>query len=192
MEAQGLEGSPDDVAASFAAGDPAALEAVYRRWSPLVYSVALRSLGEASDAEDVTQQVFVSAWRSRSGLRPESGSLPAWLLGIARHRIADRHAARTRDRRTVTSLAAHRSSGVGTAASGPGRPEHLEQLALLEAVDGLGEPRRTVLSLVYFHDLSHAQVAQRLGMPLGTVKSHVRRALLELRTSVRRSAPDAT
>jgi RNA polymerase sigma-70 factor, ECF subfamily len=77
---------------------------VFRRWSPLIYTVALRTLDSPSEAEDVTQQVFVAAWRGRSGYRATSGTLPAWLLGICKHRIVDRQRARGRDLRLVGAV----------------------------------------------------------------------------------------
>ena len=94
----------EDPASGLVAGDERCLEEAYRRWSPVIYSVALRALGSAAEAEDVTQQVFVGGWRSRSGFRPEYGSLPGWLLGIAKHRILDRQRARARELRLVGAV----------------------------------------------------------------------------------------
>ena len=84
---------------AFARGEPWALEATYERWSALVYTFALRMLRDGEDAQDVTQEVFLRAWRGRDGYRPEQRPLPAWLTGIARHLVSDRMSARTRDHR---------------------------------------------------------------------------------------------
>src|SRR3954454_10446798 len=80
---------------AFVRGEPWALEATYERWSPLVYTVALRTLRDAEDAQDVTQEVFLSAWRGRGGYRPEVRPLPAWLTGITRNVVYDRPSPRT-------------------------------------------------------------------------------------------------
>ena len=84
--------------ARFVAGDERALEQVYRRWSPVVFTLALRSLGDRTDAEDVTQKTFVSAWTSRASYDPSRARLSTWLVAIAKRRIADTHQARARIR----------------------------------------------------------------------------------------------
>src|SRR5829696_2586262 len=106
--ARDFEEDQDDVrslAARLVAGEAGALEAVYDRWSALVHTYALRALGDVHDAEEVTQQVFVAAWRSRHTLVPSPGALPAWLIGIARHKVADCRGARARDVRLRTLVA---------------------------------------------------------------------------------------
>jgi RNA polymerase sigma-70 factor, ECF subfamily len=162
-------------------GDLAGLEEVYRRWSPLVHSLAWQSLGNVHDAEDVTQQVFVSAWRSRHTLQPSSSALPAWLVGICRHRIADRHALRARDARTLARAGEEASVSDEPDLVPPGADAFLDHLTVEDALSDLPEPRQTVVRLAFLHDLTHRQISERLELPLGTVKSHVRRGLLHLR-----------
>jgi RNA polymerase sigma-70 factor (ECF subfamily) len=100
------ESDDAEVGRRFAAGDERALAVAYERWAGLVHGMAVRALGSTVDAEDVTQQVFVSAWTGRSGYRPEHGPLPAWLVGITRHRIADAFARRRRVERERLATAA--------------------------------------------------------------------------------------
>lgn len=175
-----LEDEADDVrslAERLVAGEEAALEAVYDRWSPLVHTYALRALADPHDAEDVTQQVFVAAWRSRHTLTPSPSALPAWLIGIARHKVADVRAARARDADRLAAVVSlpgahelHQSADEDVA----------EQLVVRQAVDEMPDPRRTILFLAFWEEHSHAEIAERVGLPLGTVKSHLRRGLITL------------
>lgn len=172
-------GSVDDqaLAASFSAGDEWALREAYARWSPLVFRLALRSLGDRSDAEDVTQQVYISAWRTRSGFDASRSTLSAWIVGITRHRIADAHEARSRSRRLEDALVAEAST----------RPEAVdddlaERVMVAEELERLEPVPRRVMQLAFYDELSHSQIAETLGLPVGTVKSHVRRSLTRLRT----------
>jgi RNA polymerase sigma-70 factor (ECF subfamily) len=175
-----LEDEADDVrtlAARLVAGEDGALEEVFDRWSSLVHSFALRALADPHDAEDVTQQVFVAAWRSRHTLTPSPSALPAWLIGIARHKIADVRAARARDADKVAAVVSlpgahdlHQSVDEDVA----------EQLVVRQAVDEMPDPRRTIVFLAFWEDHSHAEIAERVGLPLGTVKSHLRRGLIKL------------
>ena len=159
---------------AFAAGDPTALEALYRDVSPLVYSLAKRALRSESDAEDVTQQTFVSAWKAREGYDPTQGPARAWVVGIARRRIADALAARSRELRAMDA-----------ARTMPAEPaEHaggLDKVLLAYEVAALGDPQSTLVSMAFFDGLTHEHIAERLEMPLGTVKSHIRRGLMTLR-----------
>ena len=172
--------SPDDdlegLVEAFVAGDETALSRVYTRWSPLVYSVALRSLGEVTEAEDVTQKVFVAAWTSRHNYRPDRASLPAWLMGIARYKIFDAHNSRTKESRIRTELAASPQVRLTTEPL-----DVAERLMLADEIERLDEIPRQVLRLAFYEDLTHAQIAERMKLPPGTVKSHIRRSLIKLK-----------
>jgi RNA polymerase sigma factor (sigma-70 family) len=93
-----------ELSIGFARGDEACLQEVFRRLAPLIYTIAYRTLDSSSDGEEITQEVFVSAWRARDNYQAEKGSLSGWLIGITRHRIADRQRARGRDLRLVQAV----------------------------------------------------------------------------------------
>ena len=171
----------DDLALRFAAGDEGALEAVYRRWAPLVLSLARQSLGDGAEAEDVTQTVFLAAWRGRHGYRPDRGPLPAWLVGIARRKIADALSARTR--RADTAAAAAREP-VRSPDPSYAQDAVLNRVDVTRELRRLPEAQRRVLCLAFYDDLTQTQIAHVTGWPLGTVKSHARRGLLRLGRSL--------
>ena len=166
------------LAARLVEGDETAREAVYDRWSALVHTYALRALQDVHDAEEVTQQVFISAWRSRHTLTPSPAALPAWLIGIARHKVADVRAARARDADRVAAAAA--VPGAVEADTSAADEEIADRLVVRQAVEELPDPRRTILFLPFWEQRSHAEIAETVGLPLGTVKSHVRRGLVRL------------
>lgn len=161
---------------AFCAGDDRALAGVYERWSSLVYTLAIRSLGDARDAEDVTQKVFVAAWRGRARYDPERANMGSWLVGITRHCIADTHEARSRMRRADEAHAL--DAAVATVDD---TAEVADRLMVADELERLEPVPRTIMRLAFFGDLTHAQIADRLGLPLGTVKSHIRRSLSRLR-----------
>ena len=168
-----------DLAERLRDGSLEALEEAYARWSSLVHTLALRSLGNHHDAEDVTQQVFVAAWRSRHTLRPERGTVPGWLVGITRNKVADLHAQRARQARDLGAAAL---DALPDQHDPPPDEQLAARLVLADALDDLGEPRSTVVRMAFLEDLTHDEIARRLQLPLGTVKSHVRRGLLHLRS----------
>ncbi|MGV1008234.1 MAG: RNA polymerase sigma factor [Dermatophilaceae bacterium] len=175
--------SPRSVAAlsqQLAAGEHDALAECYQRWGPLVHAIAMRALGNRHDAEDVTQQVFVSAWQSRASLRPSDSALPAWLIGITRRRVADEVARRVRD-----SAKTHAARSDLATQDAPPLEHVVDAMVLRRAVEQLPEPRRSVFTLAYVHDKTQEEISAILALPLGTVKSHLRRGLLHLRAQLR-------
>ncbi|QNE48113.1 sigma-70 family RNA polymerase sigma factor [Glaciihabitans sp. INWT7] len=163
--------------ASFQAGDERALATVYERWARLVYGMSMRSLANVADAEDVTQRVFVAAWLGRASFDPERARLSAWLVGITKNTIADAHERRARDRRDREALIQSLDREVTD------WPDDLaERLVVADALADLPEIPRQIMRLAFYDRLTHTQIAERLGLPLGTVKSHIRRSLDRLRT----------
>lgn len=169
-----LGGEVDVLGPAFARGD-ADLKQVYDAYGSLVYAICRRALGEAG-AGEVTQDVFVSAWRKRQQFDPSRGSLAGWLVGIAKHRIVDhvRGERRHSDRRAdaLDDPPAVQEADVERVA---------DRVALGHALSGLPERPRQVITLAYLHGLTHQEIAARTGLPLGTIKSDIRRGLLTLR-----------
>ena len=166
---------------SFAAGDETALAEAYRQFGPLVHTLALRSLRDNAAADDVTQEVFIRVWRSRTAFDPAKARLPAWIVGITRNVITDAQAASMRETRKVLAaveLSPDPEQGAGHAAA-----EVLADRLLLDGeLERLGEPQGSILKLAFYDYLTHSQISQKLDLPLGTVKSHIRRSLSQLRT----------
>jgi RNA polymerase sigma factor (sigma-70 family) len=173
--------------ARFRVGDESALAEVYRRWAPVVFTLALRSLGDRGDAEDVTQRTFVSAWTSRASYDPNKARLSTWLVAIARHRIADTHESRAKVRAIQAEMERlTRPDDLVREA-----PDLSETLLVANELQQLEPDAQTVMRLAFYDDLTHDEISRRLGMPLGTVKSHIRRSLIRMRDrlEVTRVAP---
>ncbi|MFE2050585.1 RNA polymerase sigma factor [Streptomyces sp. NPDC059459] len=171
----------EDLARGLVAADDEAFAAIYRHWGSLVHTMAARSLGDPHEAEDVTQQVFIGAWRGRQGFRPERGALGAWLVGITRRKIVDALAARTR-RLTLAESVARDTAPDQPAEAAP--EAVLDRVLLVDALSRLPRAQREVLCMAFYEDLTQVQIAERTGVPLGTVKSHARRGLRRLRLAV--------
>ncbi|MFE9257633.1 RNA polymerase sigma factor [Streptomyces sp. NPDC006879] len=152
------------------------IETLYGQWRPLVYGVARSAMGDGHEAEDVTQQVFLAAWRGRDRFSRSRGDIPGWLVGITRHKVADALAARSR--RTRVYLCAHAQPVAS------GTEQSLDRVLMTREMQRLTPAQRTVLCLAFYGDLTQPQIAERTGLPLGTVKSHMRRGLHSLRNSL--------
>ncbi|WAL98852.1 RNA polymerase sigma factor [Streptomyces sp. Je 1-369] len=162
------------------------LAAAYRRWGRLVHQLARRGLGDGPDAEDVTQQVFLAAWRGRHGYRPGAGGLAGWLVGITRHKVADALAARARRAVLVAAVGARQET---PPLGGSGPEQVLDRVLVQRELALLPSPQQLVLRLAFYGDLSQSQISERTGLPLGTVKSHTRRGLRALREGLASADP---
>lgn len=158
--------------------DRDALAEAYQRFGALVHTIALRSVGGHHDAEDITQQVFVALWRSRRSLDPRAGSLAGWLATVTRRRCADHHAARARRDRDEHAF----SADIPEVALGEQPEDAADRVVLAHELRALGDPRATIIRMAILEDRRQQDIARELDLPLGTVKSHIRRGLLDLRT----------
>ena len=156
------------------AGDRTAFDKLYRRYSRPVFGFALKRLGDRGRAEDAVQETFVSIWRSAKTYNPERGPGAPWLYGVARNAIVDRSRARTEPPAEAPE----------EASLDLGPDERAEQSwtqwQVHGALERLPEREREVVVLAYWSDLSQSEVAAQLGIPLGTVKTRTRAALMHL------------
>lgn len=168
----------DDLSQRFAAGSAEAMREAYDQHGRLVFSLCMSALANRQDAEDATQQVFTRAWRSRGTYDP-ARPLGGWLTGITRRVVADTFAARDRQRQLVDATAGQRLREDGQLSEGV-----IDRVVVHEALEKLGPPQDEILRMAFVQDLTQGQIAERLDMPLGTVKSHVHRGLARLRTAL--------
>jgi RNA polymerase sigma-70 factor (ECF subfamily) len=155
-------------------GDRDAFEVLYRRYARPVFGLALRRLGDRGRAEDAVQETFASVWRAARSYRPERGPGGPWLYAVARNAIVDRARARAEP-----PVAAPEEEARET-----GPPERAEASwtawRIHRALEELSPNERTVIELAYWSGLSQSEVAEYLGIPLGTVKTRTRAALTRL------------
>ena len=178
MPAGSAPSGHDPIVAAFVAGEESALRSVYELHGGLVYRIALSMVNSVPDAEEVTQATFVAAWRGRATFDPRLGTLAAWLIGIARRRAIDQLRVMVRDARSVEAMAAEDAM---TPHAADGQDRVVERMLVADELARLPDHQRRVLELAFFDDLTHQQISAATGMPLGTVKSHIRRGLARLR-----------
>ena len=150
-----------------------------------LYSLALRMLSDAADAEDVVQDVFTQAWRQAGRYDPARAPVIAWLLVITRARALDR----LRARRSRIAPAPLEVVTIDPVDPGPGQELQAigneEAARLRQALEALPEGQREAIELAYYRGLSQSDIAEKLQQPLGTVKTRMRTALLKLREALR-------
>lgn len=168
---------PSDLALVLAirSGDQSAMAALYDRFSSIVYAVALRVLQDTGAAEDVLQDIFMQLWRNPGAFDSSRGSMGAWLAVIARNRAIDA----LRKRRPENDLADVIVSVEPDMASEADRSRAMVKVR--GALQGMPEAQRSALEMAYFEGLSHSEIAEKTGEPLGTVKTRIRAGLISLR-----------
>lgn len=174
-----------DLLALIAESDRDALGALYDRYGRRVFALAARILNDPTTSEEVTQDVFMSVWRRGASYSQEKGKFTTWLFSIAHNRTIDELRRRRRDRnRQNDDIEDHLDI-----VSGDILPEDLavaqsEYEQVFEALKTLPEEQRMVVELSYFKGLTQAEIAERTGQPLGTVKTRMRLALRKLRNAL--------
>jgi RNA polymerase sigma-70 factor (ECF subfamily) len=174
-------------------GNEHALGTLFDRWATLVNSVAMRIINDPDEAAAVVEETFWQAWRLADRYEGENASVAAWLGAIARHRALDRHRARRRSREEPWShpLAEHSSvessMPVARVADPVRDAEHTDQRErVARALESLSPEQRETILLAYFGGLSQSEIAERCGVPLGTVQTRVRLAMEKLRGQLAR------
>jgi RNA polymerase sigma-70 factor (ECF subfamily) len=164
-----------------AGGELEALEGLYGRYGTMAYSIAVRITGDPSAAEDVIQEAFLGAWRNAGRYEPGRGSVRTWLLAIVHHRAIDS----LRRRRATVELPDDEAGASPAALTLPDIwadvAETLDRDAIRRALDAIPVRQREAIELAYFAGLTQVEIAARLDLPLGTVKSRMRLGLLALR-----------
>lgn len=161
----------------FGDGGDYLLREAYDEFGSLVYSICRRSVDEAA-AADITQEVFITAWKKRDRYDVRRGGLGPWLSGITRNKVIDHFRAVGREQRRIDKV---KSAPQPTETTERQLEEVTLRMLLVDALDDLAERPRTVISMAFFEDLTHVEIAERTGIPLGTVKSDIRRSLDRLR-----------
>jgi RNA polymerase sigma-70 factor (ECF subfamily) len=164
-----------------AAGERAALQTAYRMTSATLFGVCLRILHDRVETEDVLQEVYLTVWRKAADFDPNRASPMTWLITIARNRAIDRLRAQTQNRRMAPIEDA---DGVADAAPLPEMAlEDAQAHARLKTcLEGLGTKEQSALRATFFDANTYEEVATRMNVPLGTMKSWIRRALMKLKT----------
>jgi RNA polymerase sigma-70 factor, ECF subfamily len=169
-------------------GNPLAFETIYDRHGAAAYGLAYRMVGDRVVAEDVTQEAFLSIWRSRTRYDAERGSVRSWVLSVVHHRALDalRHR-QVHDRRRAAG------EGLEQEQEAPERTDsefarREEARTVRAALGGLPQHQVEVITLAYFGGFSHSQIAQLLDMPVGTVKGRMRLGLDKLRRELASAA----
>ena len=186
--------SDGDLARLIAGGDEVAFMAAYDAHAALLYGTITRLLSDREAAAEVVQETYLTLWQRAAQYRPEAGSMRTWLMRIARNRALDRLRAEARRPRLVAVPEGVGSDGgpmpgAETSAAvddepGPSLERRWTQAVVRTAVAGMPAEERRILVLAYDEGLSQSQIADRLALPLGTVKSRTRRAMARLRATL--------
>jgi len=174
---------PPELMERLQAREPQALGALYDQLAPLVHAVLLRILGDRTEAEEVLLETFWQVWNSAKGYDPSRGTLEAWVTTIARSRALDRLRARQKQQ---SGLALYAQEGRVLPTAATPMPEAValqgeRAQAVAAALEALSEEQRRPIELAYYEGLSQAEIAGRLGQPLGTIKTRIRLGLTRLR-----------
>jgi RNA polymerase sigma-70 factor (ECF subfamily) len=168
-----------------AAGDQTAFADLFDRHSPVVLGVLIRMLRRRELAEEVLQEAFLQAWDQAGRYEPERATPRSWILMLARSRALDRLRSSQARGRREEAISAEHPWNVEVAPVGTEKLEATERSRqVAQALDGLPRDQRTCIELAFFGGLTHTQIAQRLEIPLGTIKSRIALGMRKLRNTM--------
>lgn len=173
-----------DLVARVAGGDQAAFEQLYEQSSPLLFTLVSRIVGNEGDAADLLQEVYLEAWRKASNYDRARGTPMAWLVTLARSRAIDRvRALGSRGKGVTASLDDTPASDLvaSNADAMEIRAANERQALVWAALKALPPAQRQALELAYYEGLTHAEISERLNVPMGTIKTRIRLAMEKLR-----------
>jgi len=186
----------EELIAAVAQRDADAFEEVYDRYAPLLYAISLRILRQAADAQDLISEVFWEVWDRADRFNPNRGLFRTYLLTLVRSRAIDR----------LRSDSGRRSHEKGffeeLVADGSSSPPNCDPVHIVisdetnrlvsAAMEGLSTVQRRALQLAYFEGLTHREIAEKMDTPLGTIKTHIRQALIKLGQALRSTGAHET
>ena len=156
-------------------GDADALRLAWEQFGPLVFTYCARRLDDRDAASDCVQETFVGAWRSRDRFDPAAGTLAGWLMGIARFKVLDAYRSANRVPTPVSDAPDQTVDVVETA------DVLADRVLVTHALSALPDRARAVVELAFWSDMTQTEIAEHLDLPLGTVKSDMRRGLARMR-----------
>ncbi|HRA46920.1 MAG TPA: sigma-70 family RNA polymerase sigma factor [Thermomicrobiales bacterium] len=184
-----MEQTDSELISAVAGGDGPALMALYDRYNRLAFGLAFRILNDATAAEEVVQDAYLALWRNSTSFDSSRGGIKTWLLTIVHNRAIDRIRA-AKSRGTMVEIEAADYSGV---ASDPwdGVVDEIDGADVRAAVAELPDDQRAAVEMAYFQGLTHQEIADQTGTPLGTIKGRLRLGLKKLSSSLADSSPHA-
>lgn len=172
----------EDLMALVREGDSAAFEVIYDRHGGVAYSLAYRMCGRKQAAEDVVQEAFLSAWRRSASYDFTRGSLRTWLLGIVHHRAVDALRRTGNDARRRVDIPVEEMDFDAEISVDAEVIERDRAVMIRDAMSELPPEQSKVIELAYFGGFTHTEIADMLGVPIGTVKGRMRLGLTKLRS----------
>jgi len=174
------DASDEEVLTLLASGSELAFRTIWQRYGAAVFSLCLRRPSDRGAAEDATQEAFTNIWKRAATFNPDRGSAAGWLFAVSRNAAAQEARHHRRDAVPVAVLDQSQAAD---------EEEAVTRLAVHAALTRIPATERAVLELAYFDDLSHSQIADRLSLPLGTVKTRIRSGLLRLQQYLEGARP---